>query len=1064
MKRISAFLLGNLCALQVFAYDFQSNGLCYNVTSNKSPYTVEVTFLSEFGNYPDLEKVSIPSTVSNGGNDYAVTAIGKNAFMYCEKISSVTIPSSVKNIGVRAFYCCRGLKKIVIPNSVTEIGNSAFNSCVDMTSVTIGSSVETIGDYSFAYCNGLENIEIPNSVKIIGTEAFNSCVELKKLKIGNSAREIGEGAFSNCKSVSSVLLGESVENIGSKAFAKCESLTEMVIPNSTKTIGSNAFDGCTVMKTLVIGNSVKEIGATFFANCPNLKKVTIGTSVKKIESGAFDSKSKVYIVSNNQFGVYEPLYFADGCVSYILNDKSTYLTVEQVDDTVTVLELPASLTIGGKMLPVTQITASAFADCKEMKSVQIPESVEFIDEMAFALCSNLDSIAVVDNNKTFLSIDGVLFEFGAVSSTVVSCFPPAKAGSFKVMDDVKAIGGSAFMNCAKLAAIEIPNNVDSIAENAFSGCESITQLSYNTAAVGSQFRGKKNLVSVIIGKSVSNVQNGAFDGCNGLTSVTILSDADVSKSGLYLTNNNIKYGVLTKDRVKVAQSSYSGNVVIPATITAGNTFTVESVADNAFKGCAKLTSVVLPSTVNSIGTSAFDGDAALTTISIPDEIKIIGEKAFDGCKKLNYNKYDSAMYLGNTTNPYVVLVYVVSKDKTDKCEINSQTRLIYNGAFADCKKLTSVTIPDGVARIDDSAFSGCGELASVSMTNSVVEIGNSVFSGCAKLATIAISDSLVTIGNEVFNDCKALKYNKYEGALYLGNTDNQYVVLVAAESKDKLEKCTISEKTRVIYNDAFKGCTKLTGIAVPNTVVMVGTSAFDGCKVMTKVTLSNSITKIASNTFNGCAKLSSIEIPATVTAIESSAFSGTALSAITIPTSVKVVDGAAFKSCSVLSKLAVNMNDTTCYNVTLLSDNPLWGGSRITMFELSDGAAKISFEAFNKKDKEKGNGKFIGWSDGDTVNIKRDTILLGDLNLTALFEQDFTGIEDEIASNLKIYSYGNTIVVENADTEIRVYDAMGRLVSVCDNILLDGRNELQINAKGVYIVRVGDFAQKCIIW
>ena len=112
MKRLPAFVLGNLLAMQAFAYDFQSGGLCYNITSGSQPLTVEVTYLSYDDNYPDLTKAEIPSSVTNDGKEYAVTAVGKNAFNYCSKLTSVSIPSSVKTIGVRAFFGCKGLSKV----------------------------------------------------------------------------------------------------------------------------------------------------------------------------------------------------------------------------------------------------------------------------------------------------------------------------------------------------------------------------------------------------------------------------------------------------------------------------------------------------------------------------------------------------------------------------------------------------------------------------------------------------------------------------------------------------------------------------------------------------------------------------------------------------------------------------------------------------------------------------------------------------------------------------------------------------------------------------------------
>lgn len=902
MKRLPAFVLGNLLAMQAFAYDFQSGGLCYNITSGSQPLTVEVTYLSYDDNYPDLTKAEIPSSVTNDGKEYAVTAVGKNAFNYCSKLTSVSIPSSVKTIGVRAFFGCKGLSKVIIPNSVTDIGNSAFNSCNTLASVTIGSQVKTIGDYAFSFCNSLTSLTIPNSTKSVGKGAFNSCISLGKLTIGNSVEIIGEQAFANC------------------------SLIDITIPNSVKTIENKAFESNKSLQIITVGNSVTEIGATVFANCPNLTTVNLGTSVKKIEDGAFGLNTIVYVVSDNQFGVYYPLYFNGGDIRYILDEESAYLTIEQVNNNVQTLDVPETITIGAKTLPVTNITERAFANCKKLKSLSISKSVKEIAERAFANCSSLDSIGVDVANPDFLSVDGVLYNFAAVSSTIVNCFPPAKAGSYMIPAHTKAIGGSAFMNCAKLTELDIPSNVDSITANAFVNCESITKLSYNTAYIGTLFSGKKKLATLIVGDLVENVAENAFSGCSGLTSVTI-----------------------------------------------------------------------------------------------PDEIGTIGAKSFDGCKKLVYNKFDSAVYLGNATNPYVVLMNVVSKDKTDKCDIHNQTKLVYMNAFANCKKLTTVSIPDGVRKIDDAAFSGCGELTSVTMTNSVFEIGNNAFSGCAKLTDIAISDSITIIGANAFKDCSKLKYNQLDSVLYLGNSENKYVMLVSAKSKDEIERCAISETARIIYDNAFDGCKKLSEISIPNSVVSIGKSAFKGCD-----TLDN----------------------------------------VVIPNTISAVDVSVFNGCKGLRNLTANISDEVAYNVTLASNNEKWGFCYISKFELADSKVNVTIQAAAaaKVDSVAGRGMFAHWSDSeDSTAMVRKFTLTDDLNLTAIFEKDPTGIEEQQASNILIYSYGNTVVVENANAAIRVYNSMGRLVAIGNNIADGARNELPINESGVYIVQVGKTTQRIII-
>lgn len=105
-----------------------------------------------------------------------VKVIGDRAFWLCKSLTSIDIPNSVTNIGNKAFRGCDSLKRINIPNSVTNIGNMAFLSCKSLTSINIPTSVTNIGEGAFAFCRSLTNIDIPNNVTNIGDKAFSTCI------------------------------------------------------------------------------------------------------------------------------------------------------------------------------------------------------------------------------------------------------------------------------------------------------------------------------------------------------------------------------------------------------------------------------------------------------------------------------------------------------------------------------------------------------------------------------------------------------------------------------------------------------------------------------------------------------------------------------------------------------------------------------------------------------------------------------------------------------------------------------------------------------------------------
>ena len=123
------------------------------------------------------DKIVIPESVkAKDGNNYKVTAFGDKCFLWCEKLTSITIPSSVTSLGDYCFSSCSGLTSITIPSSVTSLGKSCFSSCHSLTSITIPSSVTSLGDGCFIACSGLTSITIPSSVTSLGESCFNKCI------------------------------------------------------------------------------------------------------------------------------------------------------------------------------------------------------------------------------------------------------------------------------------------------------------------------------------------------------------------------------------------------------------------------------------------------------------------------------------------------------------------------------------------------------------------------------------------------------------------------------------------------------------------------------------------------------------------------------------------------------------------------------------------------------------------------------------------------------------------------------------------------------------------------
>jgi hypothetical protein len=129
-----------------------------------------------------FDNVNIPEQIVYGGYTYPVTSIGFRAFYGCRVLTSITIPNSVTCIEEESFRGCSSLTSITMPNSVKGIRKSAFHDCKALSSVTIPNSVTSIGSFAFSRCSSLSSITIPNSVTDIGNWAFDGCSLLTLIK------------------------------------------------------------------------------------------------------------------------------------------------------------------------------------------------------------------------------------------------------------------------------------------------------------------------------------------------------------------------------------------------------------------------------------------------------------------------------------------------------------------------------------------------------------------------------------------------------------------------------------------------------------------------------------------------------------------------------------------------------------------------------------------------------------------------------------------------------------------------------------------------------------------
>lgn len=170
----------------------------------------------------------------------------------------VVIPQEVTSIHNNAFYYLEpqnNLKEVVLHNKITSIGKSAFIDCDALETVTIPSSVKTVNKKAFSGCDNLKTVTLEQGVDSIEKKAFYKCKNLETITIPGSVTTVGKLAFSCCDSLKSVTFEQGVTTIDEKAFYKCRNIEEIIIPSSVTSIGDAAFRECNNLSKIYYAGS-----------------------------------------------------------------------------------------------------------------------------------------------------------------------------------------------------------------------------------------------------------------------------------------------------------------------------------------------------------------------------------------------------------------------------------------------------------------------------------------------------------------------------------------------------------------------------------------------------------------------------------------------------------------------------------------------------------------------------------------------------------------------------------------------------------------------------------------
>lgn len=674
-----------------------------------------------------------------------VTKIGDYLFRSSYKLSSITLPESVTEIGTSALAkSALGVDRTIYAPS----GSYAETYCKN-NSITFQASSGTTGDCTWSLSGTV--------LTISGNGAMADCEydeekekyilpwgdKITKVIIEEGVTEIGRANFYKCGSLNEVILPEGLNNIKNIAFYECKKLEIVDFPEGLTTIGDSAFYECTGLKEVDFPEGLTAIGYWAFYNCANLKSVKFPESLKEIGGSAFEGCTSLtsLTIPKNTATIGSTAF--RGCRNikelYVYNKTCNLKNAFMY----TSLE---GMTVYGYLNSTAQSFVNANKDRYNMTFVQLKE--------------------VNKTGDCFYELDGGslrIFGNGKMGNYSYNSQAPWGRGvtSLTIEDGVENIGSYAFYYCGNITEVELPDSVSEIGEHAFfysTGLKTINIPDSVTVIKLGAFDGCHALENVELREGITEIQSLAFSTCDSLSSITLPESLEVIGDQSFYSCDPLTSFILPKNVTKIGFNILGGeNSLNTITVDPENTVydsrencnaIIETATNTLLEGCKN---TVIPASVTTLGQSAFDWCTELKSIEIPGTVKTIGFNAFN-----------------------------------------------YSG-------VTEVVIDEGVKKLDTQAFGNCLSLRKITIPESVTDISSTTFNGTKNFTIYGYAGSAA----EEFANIRGFNFIALEKPVIIGDVNGDTVsdvldaIIIQKYSVDKVNLDSVQLNAADVNGDGY---------------------------------------------------------------------------------------------------------------------------------------------------------------------------------------------------------------------------------------------------------------------
>ena len=538
-----------------------------------------------------------------------------------------------------------------------------------------------------------------NGYKVVGVydRAFSSHAEIKKVVMPNTIEWIGEEAFLDCPKLSSFTWSKNLREIGVDAFKgtafyeKLQKNDKEIYELSSGVLiyaGVNYFDD----NTALVSDKLTEAQiATIKANysVDNVKKFS-ELNVKSICSGAFKD-----------------------------NNKLTYIDLPEWLDEVTTSTFEGCHkleAVDGSHSTLTSIGKKAFANCSELKDINLPSSLVSLGDESFA-------------------------------GTKISEVPD--------LTTIKEIGDAVFANCTNLVSVNYTLN--KVNKDMFNGCSSLSSITWgegnsnidNVEEIGSGAFAGTAFTSFIVPKHVYDINDNTFEDCESLQTVSLFR------------NGADDLLPVDPEEGEEEEEEEEENTGLPCVNHSDQEcealMGVQNIYEAAFKGCTSLSTINLYEEYGAVA-EGNDGEFTFPYSLRRCDLSHLNNSnhyPFAGTCPTKVIFSPNMAHVGSYAFENVTSLTTVEVQKKEL----SKMLTIKAAAFKGCTNLTSIEIPDSVKRIENSAFSGCENLTNFSISSSeVTAINGETFYNCQAITSLKLPETVTSIKKYAFYRTYNLEY------------------------------------------------------------------------------------------------------------------------------------------------------------------------------------------------------------------------------------------------------------------------------------------------------------------